>query len=75
MKRYWMGASNGAVIPHESDTGMWVMWEDVEQLQDELAGYKLALSRQTDASEAMSMLEDAEAYERCAELWRKVKGL
>lgn len=33
----------------------------IEHLPAELTGYKLALSRQTDASEAMSMLEDAEA--------------
>jgi chromosome segregation ATPase len=34
---------------------------DMEKANKELAGYKLALSQQRDTSEAMSMLEDAEA--------------
>lgn len=33
----------------------------IAELESELVGYKLALSRQTDASEAMSILEDSES--------------
>jgi hypothetical protein len=36
MKRYWMEASNGSVVPHESKDGEWVRWEDVVKTQDEI---------------------------------------
>ena len=31
MKRYYMSASNGSVVPHESESGAWVRWEEVEE--------------------------------------------
>ncbi len=31
IKRYWMGASNGSVVPHESENGEWVRLADVEK--------------------------------------------
>ena len=31
INRYYMSASNGSVVPHESDNGEWVRYTDVEK--------------------------------------------
>lgn len=34
--RYFMNASNGSVVAHESDTGQWVKYEDFETIIKDL---------------------------------------
>lgn len=51
MKRYWMGASNGSVVPHEADNGEWVKWEDIQVSDDAYDGWVVCLNDATDRVE------------------------
>lgn len=66
MKRYFMSASNGSVMAHESPTGQWVKYEDFDGLIKDL---------RQDVNEAARQGEFRhEALNWLHRFWRKIGG-